>query len=175
MHAAIQALGTEVDNSPQATTAGVAIMQAADYAAMRALLDLEAGTDFNAYDADLTTWAGITPGTGVGAMRASAPGSSGGPTTTIASGTSALGTGAISSGACASAVTTTATNAATTDVINWGFNGDPTGVTGYAPTADGMLTIIAYPSSGNVNFKVCNLTANSITPGAITLNWRVQR
>lgn len=97
------------------------------------------------------------------------------PATTIASGTSALGTGAITSGACASAVTTTATGAATTDVIQWGFNGDPTGVTGYAPTANGMLTIISYPTSGNVNFKVCNLTATSITPQAITLNWRVSR
>jgi hypothetical protein len=60
-------------------------------------------------------------------------------------------------------------------VIGWGFNGDPTGVTGYKPTTGGMLTIIAYPSSGNVNFKVCNNTAASITPGAITLNWYVHR
>jgi len=96
-------------------------------------------------------------------------------TATIASGTSALGTGAISSGACAAAVTTAATGTLTTDVINWGFNGDPTGVTGYAPTANGMLTIIAYPTADNVNYKVCNLTAASITPGAITLNWRIQR
>ena len=96
-------------------------------------------------------------------------------TRTIASGTSALGTGAIASGACATAVTTSATGTATTDVINWGFNGDPTGVTGYAPTANGMLTIIAYPSADNINYKVCNLTAASITPGAITLNWKVNR
>jgi len=93
----------------------------------------------------------------------------------VASGTSALATSAISSGVCASAVTTTATGTATTDVIGWGFNGDPTGVTGYKPTTGGMLTIIAYPSSGNVNFKVCNNTAASITPGAITLNWYVHR
>jgi hypothetical protein len=26
-----------------------------------------------------------------------------------------------------------------------------------------------------VNFKVCNNTGTSITPGAITLNWRVVR
>jgi len=94
---------------------------------------------------------------------------------TVASGTSALGTSAISSGTCATVVTTTATGTATTDVIWWGFNGDPTGVTGYAPATAGMLTIIAYPSSGNVNYKVCNNTASSITPGAITLNWRVVR
>jgi len=92
----------------------------------------------------------------------------------IASGTSALGTSAIASGTCAPVVTTSATGTAVTNVINWGFNGDPTGVTGYAPSANGMLTIIAYPSINNVNYKVCNLTAASITPGAITLNWRVQ-
>lgn len=94
---------------------------------------------------------------------------------TIANGTSALGTSAIASGACASVVTTAATGTATTDVVSWGFNGDPTGVTGYAPSANGMLTIIAYPSANNVNFKVCNNLAASVTPGAITLNWRIVR
>jgi hypothetical protein len=93
----------------------------------------------------------------------------------VANGTSALGTSSISSGACATVVTTSATGTATTDAISWGFNGDPTGVTGYVPSTSGMLTIIAYPSSNNVNFKVCNNTAGSITPGAITLNWRVVR
>lgn len=96
-------------------------------------------------------------------------------TRTIASGTSALGTGAITSATCATVVTTSATGTATTDVINWGFNGDPTAVTGYAPSAAGMLTIIAYPSANNVNYKVCNNTAGSITPGAITLNWVIVR
>lgn len=96
-------------------------------------------------------------------------------TTTTASGTSSLGTGAITSATCATAVTTSATGVATTDAIQWGFNGDPTGVTGYAPVTTGALTIFAYPSANNVNFKVCNLTTASITPGAITLNWRVVR
>jgi hypothetical protein len=94
---------------------------------------------------------------------------------TVTSGTSAMGTGAIASAACATVVTTSATGTATTDVIWWGFNGDPTGVTGYVPLTAGMLTIIAYPSANNVNFKVCNNTTSSITPGAITLNWRVIR
>lgn len=96
-------------------------------------------------------------------------------TETIANGTSALGTGAIGSASCATVVTTTAIGTATTDVVGWGFNGDPTGVTGYTPVTSGALTIFAYPSSGNVNFKVCNLTSSSITPGAITLNWRITR
>lgn len=94
---------------------------------------------------------------------------------TVASGTSALGTGAISSATCATVVTTTATGTATTDVVWWGFNGDPTAVTGYVPLTAGMLTIVSYPSTNNVNFKVCNNTSSSITPGAITLNWRIVR
>jgi hypothetical protein len=55
------------------------------------------------------------------------------------------------------------------------FNADPTSTTGYSPSSSGMLTIVKYPTSGNVNFKVCNNTANSVTPGAATLNWRVVR
>lgn len=96
-------------------------------------------------------------------------------TCTIASGTAALGTGAITSATCATVVTVSATNVATTDVVTASFNSDPTAVTGYTPSASGMLTIIGYPTSGNVNFKVCNNTSGSITPGAITLNWRVVR
>lgn len=97
-------------------------------------------------------------------------------TSTIASGSGlAMGTSAISSGACATVVTATATGVATTDVVTAGFNGDPTAVTGYIPATAGMLTIISYPTANNVNFKVCNNTSSSITPGAISLNWRVVR
>jgi hypothetical protein len=94
---------------------------------------------------------------------------------TVASGTAALGTSAISSGTCATVVTVAATGVATTDVVRAGFNGDPTAITGYTPSTSGTLTIIAYPTAGNVNFKVCNMTSSSITPGAVTLNWRVAR
>jgi hypothetical protein len=116
-----------------------------------------------------------TAGSGVATAAAAALSAAGGLTSTIASGTSALGTGAISSATCATAVTTSATNTATTDVVLASFNGDPTAVTGYVPLTTGMLTIIAYPTANNVNFKVCNNTSASITPGAITLNWRVVR
>jgi hypothetical protein len=37
-----------------------------------------------------------------------------------------------------------------------------------------MLTIISYATANTVNFKVCNNTTGSITPGAISLNWRVR-
>ena len=95
--------------------------------------------------------------------------------TTIASGAKTLATGAISSGACTAAQTDTATGTLTTDAIMASFNGDPTAVTGYVPLVTGMLTIIAYPTADTVNFKVCNNTASSITPGAVTINWRVAR
>lgn len=114
-------------------------------------------------------------GTGIASALAVNTGSAGAPGILIAKGTSAMGTGAISSATCATVVTTSATGVATTDTINASFNGDPTAVTGYVPLTTGMLTIIAYPTANNVNFKVCNNTAGSITPGAITLNWIVVR
>jgi hypothetical protein len=97
-------------------------------------------------------------------------------TQTIASGTAVLGTSAISSGSCASVVTVGASGVATSDVIEVGYNSDPTAVTGYGASSTGaVLTIYPYPTSGNVNFKVCNSTGSSITPGALTLNFRVVR
>ena len=96
--------------------------------------------------------------------------------TIIASGTAAMGTSAISSGACATVVTVSATGVATTDSIKAGFNGDPTAVTGYGVSATGaVLTIYPYPTANNVNFKVCNSSSGSITPGSLTLNWQVLR
>jgi hypothetical protein len=89
------------------------------------------------------------------------------------SGTAAMGTSAISSGACATVVTVAVTGVTTANVIVATPTVDPTGVTGYAPSASGSLYIQAYPTSGNVNFKVCNNTSASITPSALTLNFRV--
>jgi hypothetical protein len=117
----------------------------------------------------------LSVGTGVASAMGNNVGSAGAVDTVIATGTATLGTSAISSGTCTTVVTVAGSVIATTDVMDWGFNGDPTGVTGYAPSSNGMLTIIAYPTSGNINFKVCNNTAYSITPGAITLNWKVRR
>jgi hypothetical protein len=94
----------------------------------------------------------------------------------IASGTATLGTTAIASGESATVVTVSATGVATTDVVDWGFNQSPNGVTGYnAASTTGCLVITAYPTADNVNFLVSNPTADSITPGALTLNWKVVR
>lgn len=95
-------------------------------------------------------------------------------TSTIASGTSALGTGAIGAGACAATVTTAATGVATTDAIIWSLNADPNGVAGYNPGAGaGSFNVWAFPTVNNVNFRVCS--AAGVTPGAMTVNWRVVR
>lgn len=70
----VQAWDAQLDSLSSASANGVSLVTAADYAAMRALLDLEAGTDFlspaaiaAAYqplDADLTSWAGVTRASG---------------------------------------------------------------------------------------------------------------
>lgn len=114
-------------------------------------------------------------GTGVATALGTAVSTAGGLSTVVASGTLALGTTAIASGTCAAAATATATGTLTTDVVSASFNGDPTAVTGYIPSTSGMLTIITYPTANTFNAKVCNNTGASITPGAITLNWRVTR
>ena len=87
----------------------------------------------------------------------------------------ALNTALIASGAAASTVTATCTGLATTDNIELDFNGSPLAVTGYVPSANGMLGIIKWPSSNTINISVVNNTSASITPGAITLNYRVVR
>ena len=93
----------------------------------------------------------------------------------VASGAKALATSVINSGTCTTAQTDTATGTLTTDVIAATFNADPTATTGYSASTSGMLTIIPYPTSGTVNFKVCNNTSGNITPGAVTINWKVLR
>ncbi len=63
------------------TAAGRALVDDADATAQRATLGLTIGTNVQAYDADLTTWAGITPGTGVATALAVNVGSAGAFTT----------------------------------------------------------------------------------------------
>lgn len=118
----------------------------------------------------------VTTGTGVLAALGVNTGTAGAFGVLIGSGSAAMNTAAVASGACETVVTVAAAGVATTDTISLGFNGDPTAVTGYGTSATGaVLSVYAYPTSGNVNVKVCNSTSASITPSALTLNFRVIR
>lgn len=88
----------------------------------------------------------------------------------IASGTAALSTSSVSSGGC-NTTTVTATGITTSSKIVATPTVDPTGVTGYGPSASGSLYVQAWPSANNINFKVCNNTSSPITPGALTLDY----
>lgn len=154
---------------------GQSLVSAANYAAMRTLLDLEAGTDFNAYDADLTTWAELTPGTGVATAIAANTGAVGGLPMIIASGAYTVDTASISANTCASAVAVTASGVATTDVIIATPNAILSSVTGFGVTTAGAVRVDVYPTSGNVNFQLCNPTGAAIDPGSVTFNWKVIR
>lgn len=114
-------------------------------------------------------------GTGVATAAAVNGGSNGSFPTRIAGTATALGTTLVASGACSSAITATATGAATTDVIIASFAADPTAVTGYSPTTNGGLYIVAWVTTNTANFKYCNNTSASITPGAVSINWMIPR
>lgn len=62
----VQAYSATLLALASATANGVSLVTAANYAAMRTLLNLVPGTDVQGYSAALTAWAAITPGTGVG-------------------------------------------------------------------------------------------------------------
>ncbi len=121
----------------------------------------------------ISTTAPITGGGDLSADRTFACATCG---VVIASGAKALNTTAVSANTCGTAQTDTATGTLTTDAFSWMPNADITAVTGYNVAGTFGLYIYAYPTADLVNFKVCNSTGSSITPGsAITLNWRVVR
>lgn len=112
-------------------------------------------------------------GTGVASALSNALGTANAVSQLIATGTIALNTTAVTNGTCGTVQTASANGTAATDVIDATFNADPSAVTGY--TAPNMLTFLIYPTTNTVNVKVCNNTGSSITPGAVTLNWKVRR
>lgn len=118
----------------------------------------------------------LNPASGaLGTQTITVPATSGTMAIMIAKGSSTMGTSAIASGSCATVVTGTATGAVTTDTLGKSFNTDVTGTTGYIPAVTGGLTIFDWISANQVNFKVCNFTSASITPGAVTINWNIVR
>jgi tail collar domain len=113
-------------------------------------------------------------GTGVATALGNAVSTAGGVALILAKGTMALGTSAISANTCGTATTTTATGIASTDIVDIGWQGDPTAVTGYTPSAS--VTLYGYFSTTNtVAIKQCNFTGSSITPSALTVNWAIRR
>jgi hypothetical protein len=119
---------------------------------------------------------GVTPTTGGSATTyLNGAGNYTTPTQTICSGTIALGTSAITSGTAATTVTATCTGLATTDTVMLEFSSSPVGVTGYGTGAAGALRILNWPTANTINVSVINNTGSSITPGAMTMNYRVTR
>jgi hypothetical protein len=114
-------------------------------------------------------------GTGVATGLGITASSPGGVSITLASGTLALYTNAIATSVCETAKSASATGVLPNDVVTASFNGDVTNITGYNPTPTGTLSIYMYTTAGNVNAKVCNSTASTITPTGVTLNYRVAR
>ncbi len=100
---------------------------------------------------------------------------SAGSSLVIASGARALATTSIAAGAC-NTDTITAAGVVSTDVVTWSPNADLSTVVGYRPiSGDGLAIYPPVPGAGSITVKVCNPTASSITPGAVTLNYRVTR
>lgn len=79
-------------------------------------------------------------------------------------------TGAIQgANSCSSGTTVSMPGLATSSVIQPGYSGDPSGITGWGST--GGMVFDVWPSAANTaSWKVCNQTAASITFGAITFN-----
>jgi hypothetical protein len=85
-------------------------------------------------------------------------------TQTVASGTAAMTTAAISAGKCGTTVTIAATGVSSMDTVTWAFNAPPGGTN---------AGLVAWPTSGTVNFAYCPGSAE--TPAPATINFRVTR
>lgn len=80
----------------------------------------------------------------------------------------ALPTSTIAANTCSAAINTTMTGVTTTSTFTSAFATDASGVTGYG--SSGGLSIVMWPTANTNNLRLCNPTASSITPGAMTIN-----
>lgn len=90
----------------------------------------------------------------------------------ICSGSFSLSTTAISAGSHNN-TTHTCTGLTTSSTMIVTFNADTNGVTGYAPSTAGGLTIKIFPTANTINADQINDTVSTITPGTITVNYLV--
>lgn len=86
--------------------------------------------------------------------------------------TLALSTSAIPSHSCAAAQTIALAGVAAGSVVNWSYASTPIGVTGYGDSTTPFLDITTFATTNTANVVVCNQSAGSITPGAMSLNLR---
>jgi hypothetical protein len=115
-----------------------------------ALVAAAIGTTVQAYDADLTTWAGVTPGTGVATALAVAVGSAGAPVVfNGALGTPSSATLTNATGLPAAGVTGTALVAAAIGTTVQAYDADLTTWAGITPgTGVGTALAVAVGSAG---------------------------
>jgi hypothetical protein len=88
----------------------------------------------------------------------------------ISNATTTVGTSAVAANSCNGAVTVTMTGLASTAALNFTPNADVSGITGWGPGTPGLY-IITWPTTNTANYKVCNSSGSSITPGSsVTFN-----
>jgi hypothetical protein len=77
-------------------------------------------------------------------------------------------TALLNANTCSSSTATTMPGVTTTTAFSFTPSTDASGVNGWGGI--GGLSISPWPSTNTLNWKVCNLSAVSITPGALTMN-----
>ena len=187
---AIAALVSAADKLPYATgagtwtltsftTAGRALIDDVDATAQRVTLGLVIGTDVQAYDADLTTWAGITPGTGVGTALAVNVGSAGafvtfnGALGTPSSGTLTNATGLPAAGvvgtALVSAAIGTTVQAYDADLTTWAGVTPGTGVaTALAVNVGSAGAVVLFNGAGGTPSSMTGTNITGIPAAGVT-------